>query len=52
MINITLPDNSIKKVKKGSTPMEIAKSISEGLARNSFCSVKLMEMIGTLIEKF
>ncbi len=34
MINITLPDNSIKKVKKGSTPMDIAISISEGLARN------------------
>ena len=34
MINITLPDSSIKKVKKGSTPMDIAVSISEGLARN------------------
>ena len=34
MINITLPDNSIKKFKKGSTPMDIAVSISEGLARN------------------
>ena len=34
MINITLKDNSIKKVKKGSTPMDIAVSISEGLARN------------------
>ena len=34
MINITLPDNSIKKFKKGSTPMDIAISISEGLARN------------------
>ena len=38
MINITLPDNSIKKVKKGSTPMDIAVSISEGLARNVLCA--------------
>lgn len=34
MIKITLPDGSIKPFKKGSTPMEVAKSISEGLARN------------------
>ena len=34
MIRITLPDGSIKEVAKNSTPMEVAKSISEGLARN------------------
>ena len=34
MISITLPDGSIKKVKSGTTPMEIALNISEGLARN------------------
>ncbi|MFO8054955.1 MAG: threonine--tRNA ligase [Bacteroidales bacterium] len=34
MINIRLPDNSIKKVPAGSTPLDIAKGISEGLARN------------------
>lgn len=34
MIEITLPDGSIKKVEKGSTSMDIALSISEGLARN------------------
>ena len=34
MINITLPDGSIKKVKKGISALEIAKDISEGLARN------------------
>ena len=28
MINISLPDGSIKKVKKGSTAMDIALSIS------------------------
>lgn len=34
MIKITLPDGSVKEYAKGSTPMDIAKSISEGLARN------------------
>lgn len=35
MITITLPDNSTKQMSKGSTGMDIAMSISEGLARNS-----------------
>ena len=34
MINITLPDGSIKQVESGTSAMVIAKSISEGLARN------------------
>ncbi len=34
MIKITLPDGTIKEYSKGSTPMTIAKTISEGLARN------------------
>ena len=34
MINITLPDGSIKQVKSGTTAMNIAMVISEGLARN------------------
>tara|TARA_B110000238_G_scaffold176644_1_gene197894 strand:- start:16871 stop:18817 length:1947 start_codon:yes stop_codon:yes gene_type:complete len=34
MIKITLPDGSIKNIKKGTTALEIATSISEGLARN------------------
>jgi threonyl-tRNA synthetase len=34
MIKITLPDGGIKEYAKGSTPMDIAKGISEGLARN------------------
>ncbi|MAY23084.1 MAG: threonine--tRNA ligase [Flavobacteriaceae bacterium] len=34
MIAITLPDGSVKEFPKGSTPMDVAKSISEGLARN------------------
>lgn len=34
MINITLPDGSIKEFEQGATPIDVAKSISEGLARN------------------
>ena len=34
MINITLPDGTVKQFPKGTTAMDIAKSISEGLARN------------------
>lgn len=34
MINVTLPDGSTKQVNKGTTALELAKQISEGLARN------------------
>ena len=34
MIKITLPDGTIKEFEKNSTPMDVAKSISEGFARN------------------
>lgn len=34
MIAITLPDGSVKNFEAGVTPMDVAKSISEGLARN------------------
>jgi threonyl-tRNA synthetase len=34
MIKITLPDGTIKEFPKGATPMTVALSISEGLARN------------------
>ena len=34
MIEIQFPDQSIRAFKKGVTPLEIAQSISEGLARN------------------
>ncbi|HRN80531.1 MAG TPA: threonine--tRNA ligase [Ferruginibacter sp.] len=33
MINITLPDGSVKQYEKGTSSLNIAKSISEGLAR-------------------
>jgi len=34
MINITLPDNSVRQYPEGTTSLDIARSISEGLARN------------------
>ncbi|MBP1645528.1 MAG: thrS [Bacteroidetes bacterium] len=34
MINITLPDGSVKQFQQAVTAMDVAKSISEGLARN------------------
>lgn len=34
IIKITLPDGSIRQVEKGTTAMDVALSISEGLARN------------------
>ncbi|MEY3399488.1 MAG: threonyl-tRNA synthetase [Bacteroidota bacterium] len=38
MITITLPDGSKREVAPGSTAMDVAKSISEGLARNVLCA--------------
>ena len=34
MINITFPDKSVRQYEAGVTPLDIARSISEGLARN------------------
>lgn len=34
MIKITLPDGSVREFERGTTPMEVAQSISQGLARN------------------
>ncbi|HMP99462.1 MAG TPA: TGS domain-containing protein, partial [Cyclobacteriaceae bacterium] len=45
-INITLPDGSVKQFEKGICGMDIAKSISEGLARNSLA----IEVNGEIIE--
>jgi len=33
MINITFPDGAVRSYEKGSTALDIARSISEGLAR-------------------
>jgi len=49
-INITLPDGSVKKIPKGVTGFEIARSISEGLARNVL-SVKVNGEIWDLDRK-
>ncbi|RAO99403.1 threonyl-tRNA synthetase [Petrotoga sp. 9PW.55.5.1] len=38
MVKITFPDNSVKEFEKGVTPADIAKSISEGLFRNSIAA--------------
>jgi len=44
MINITLPDNSVKQYSEAVTGVDIARSISEGLARN-ILSVKVDDEI-------
>ena len=47
MINITLPDGSSRQYEQGTTPLDIAKSISEGLARNVLAAKvdgKVMEL--------
>ncbi|MDR2238058.1 MAG: threonine--tRNA ligase [Chryseobacterium sp.] len=39
MIKITLPDHSVKEFEGAVTPLDVAKSISEGLARNTISAV-------------
>lgn len=39
MIKITLPDSSVKEFEAGVTPLDVAKSISEGLARNTISAI-------------
>lgn len=46
MIEITLPDGSIKKVAQGTTALDIATGISEGLARN----VLAAEVAGEVVD--
>ena len=48
MIDITLPDGTIKQVQKGSTAMDLALSISEGLARN----VLAAEVDGSIVDAY
>ncbi|GEQ85816.1 threonine--tRNA ligase [Patiriisocius marinistellae] len=47
MIAITLPDGSVKQFKAGSTAMDVAKSISEGLARNVISAAFNKETVET-----
>jgi len=37
-MNVTLKDGSVLAVESGATFMEVAQSISEGLARNAVCA--------------
>ncbi|WMJ74952.1 threonine--tRNA ligase [Cytophagaceae bacterium ABcell3] len=46
MIRITLPDGSVREYEQGTTPMDIARSISEGLARN----VLSAKVNGTVVD--
>ncbi|MBW1758803.1 MAG: threonine--tRNA ligase [Deltaproteobacteria bacterium] len=46
MINITLPDKSIKSFENNPTGLDVAKSISEGFAQNCVA----MEQDGTLVD--
>ncbi|SHK11179.1 threonine--tRNA ligase [Chryseobacterium polytrichastri] len=39
MIKITLPDNSVNEFEGAVTPLDVAKSISEGLARNTISAI-------------
>jgi len=48
MINITLPDGAVKQVEKGTSALDIALSISEGLARN----VMAAEINGEVVDAF
>ena len=45
MIEITLPDGSVKKVEAGTTALDVASSISEGLARNVFAAEVAGEIV-------
>ena len=49
MIKITLPDNSVKEFKNGTSGLEVAKSISENLAKNAI-AVKINETLSDLTQ--
>ena len=51
MIKITLPDGLVKEFAIGTTPMDIAKSISEGLARNIISASYNGSTIETILDK-
>lgn len=53
MLKITLPDGSIKEFEGATTPLDVAKSISEGLARNTISAIvngKQVEVTTTITE--
>jgi threonyl-tRNA synthetase len=45
MIHITLPDGAVKQFEAGSSAMDVAKSISEGLARNVLSAIVNGEVV-------
>ncbi len=47
-IKVTLPDGTVKEVEKGTTSLDIAKSISEGLARNVLAAEVNNEVIDAM----
>lgn len=48
MINITFPDGSVRQYEQGVTSLDVAKSISEGLARNVLCA----KVNGKIVELY
>ncbi len=48
MIKITLPDGTVREFEKGATALDVAKSISEGLARN----VLAAKVNGEVVDAF
>ena len=53
MVKITLPDNSVKEFENGVTPFDVARSISEGLARNVLSAKvngKIVESVTPITE--
>ena len=45
MIKVTLKDGSVKEFEKGISVLDVAKSLSEGLARNAFCGLVNGEVV-------
>lgn len=45
MIKVTLKDGSVKEFEKGVSVLDVAKSLSEGLARNAFCGLVNGEVV-------
>ncbi len=45
MIKVTLKDGSIKEFEKGVSVLDVAKAVSEGLARNAFCGLVNGEVV-------
>ena len=54
MIKITLKDGSVKEFEAGISILDIAKSISEGLARNAYCGIvngKVVDLRYLILKK-